>query len=66
MINKLPKIGKPKVTLSTVLLPISINEMKYETCVFYADKESEVLKRYATRIEAHVGHIKHAKNLGMI
>jgi hypothetical protein len=50
----------PDISLSTVELAsfVYINT-PYETCVFYANGDSEVLNRYATQEEAVLGHIKY-------
>jgi hypothetical protein len=47
------------VSLSTVELNREVYEdTPYESCIFYANGESEVLKRYKTQEEALCGHIE--------
>ena len=52
----------PDVSLSTVeLQKLGIgyyDEKPYESCIFYANGESEVLARYKTQAEAICGHIE--------
>ena len=56
----------PDVSLSTVELPRVVyddgtdlyGDTPYESCIFFANGESEVLKRYATQAEALCGHIE--------
>ena len=48
------------VSLSTVQLPGDFyKDSPYETCVFFANGDSEVLERYSTQAEAINGHIKY-------
>ena len=54
------------ITLSTVELPKLVfddgmsvyGDTPYESCVFFANGDSEVLKRYKTKEEALRGHIE--------
>lgn len=47
------------VSLSTVELDSSVyKDTPYESCIFFANGESEVLKRYTTQEEALLGHIE--------
>lgn len=50
------------ITLSTVRLPLS---KMYESCVFFADGNSDVLERYASQLAAARGHIRLSKELGV-
>ena len=48
----------PDISLSTVELDSRIYEdTPYESCIFYANGESEVLARYKTQAEAICGHV---------
>ena len=48
------------VSLSTVELDSRVyNDTPYETCVFYANGDSQVLERYKTQAEAISGHIEY-------
>ena len=56
----------PDVSLSTVELDHRIyGDTPYESCIFYANGESEVLKRYATQAEALCGHIELENKYGL-
>lgn len=47
------------VSLSTVELNREVYEdTPYESCIFYGNGDSEVLKRYKTQEEALLGHIE--------
>lgn len=54
------------VTLSTVELPKIMfddgmdlyGDTPYESCIFFANGESDVVARYATQEEAIIGHIE--------
>jgi len=47
------------ISLSTVELDsFAYKDTPYESCIFYANGESEVLARYKTKKEAIAGHIK--------
>lgn len=47
------------VSLSTVELNREVYEdTPYESCIFYSNGDSEVLKRYKTQEEALLGHIE--------
>ena len=49
----------PDVSLSTVSLDGSVYfDKPYESCIFFANGESEVVRRYKTQEEALVGHIE--------
>ena len=49
----------PDVSLSTVELDSRIYEdTPYESCIFFQNGDSEVLKRYKTQEEALRGHIE--------
>ena len=49
----------PDVSLSTVELDSRIYpDTPYESCIFFANGESEVLKRYNTQAEAISGHVE--------
>lgn len=56
-------LSPPTVVVSTVKLPISIDGMSYETCIFVG-KDSEVVERYASPSEAVQGHQRHAAKHG--
>ncbi len=48
------------VSLSTVELDSqAYRDTPYETCIFYANGDSEVLERYTTQADALLGHIKY-------
>ena len=54
------------VSLSTVELDSSIyKDTPYETCVFYANGDSEVLKRYKTQEDAVLGHIEYERKFNL-
>ena len=47
------------VSLSTVELDSMVyKDTPYESCIFFANGESEVLARYATQADALLGHIE--------
>ena len=48
---------KPSVELSTVEMPKSFTEYRYESCLF-TETDSEVLARYDTLTDAIIGHNK--------
>lgn len=49
----------PDVSLSTVeLVSVAYQNTPYESCIFFANGESEVVRRYKTQEEALVGHIE--------
>jgi hypothetical protein len=50
------------ISLSTVELNSHIyGDTPYESCIFYANGDSEVLARYKTKKEAIAGHVKISK-----
>jgi len=50
------------ISLSTVELDGEIyKQTPYETCIFYANGDSEVLKRYRTKEDAARGHIEYER-----
>lgn len=50
------------ISLSTVELDGEIYKTTpYETCIFYGNGDSEVLKRYATKEDAARGHIEYER-----
>ena len=52
--------------LSTVELPHKIYPKNpYESCVFFANGESDVIARYATQEEALAGHVELEKKYGL-
>lgn len=54
------------ISLSTVELDSRVyKDTPYETCVFYANGESEVLKRYATKEDAIVGHLEYEREYNL-
>ena len=57
------------VQLSTVeLRKLGIgyyDEKPYESCIFFANGESDVLARYATQEEAIAGHVELEKKYGL-
>lgn len=54
------------VSLSTVELNREVYQNNpYESCIFYANGDSEVLKRYATQEEALHGHIEYEQKYGL-
>jgi hypothetical protein len=49
----------PDVSLSTVELPFpSISDQKFESCLFFVNGESDVVRTYDTKEEAIRGHIE--------
>jgi hypothetical protein len=56
----------PDITLSTVELPIIkldensnlYGDTPYESCLFFANGESDVVARYKTKEEAIAGHVE--------
>lgn len=48
----------PDVTISTVELVSNYYTEPYESCIFYANGDSQILQRYKTQTEALVGHIE--------
>lgn len=49
----------PDVSLSTVELDLFVYpDEPYESCIFYANGDSNVVKRYKTQEEALLGHIE--------
>lgn len=56
----------PDVSLSTVELNSSVYKHNpYETCIFYANGESEVLERYETKEDALRGHIEYEQKYNL-
>jgi len=63
----------PDVSLSTVELPRVTFEdgtelygdRPYESCIFFANGDSDVLARYATQEEAIAGHVELEKKYGL-
>ncbi len=56
----------PDISLSTVELDSAIYfKTPYETCIFYANVESEVLKRYQTKEDATRGHIEYERRYNL-
>ena len=56
----------PDVSLSTVELDRRIYEdTPYESCIFFANGNSEVLQRYATQEEAVRGHIEYERQYNL-
>lgn len=52
--------------LSTVELPRRFYPHNpYESCIFFANGESDVLARYATQEEALAGHVELEKKYGL-
>lgn len=53
-------------SLSTVELDGEIYKgTPYETCIFYANGDSEVLERYKNRVDATRGHIKYEEQYNL-
>jgi hypothetical protein len=56
----------PDVWLSTVELPGNFyKDAPYESCIFFANGESEVLKRYKTKEDAARGHIEYERQYNL-
>lgn len=56
----------PDKVLSTVFLNSHVyRQTPYESCIFYADGESEVLARYETQEEAELEHVELEKKYGL-
>jgi hypothetical protein len=56
----------PDISLSTVeLVSFAYQDTPYETCVFYANGDSEVLKRYKTQEDAVLGHIEYERKFNL-
>lgn len=55
----------PNIQLSTVRLPYVFDEFEFESCVFFDNGNSEVVKRYKTQIEAIEGHTELEKKYGL-
>jgi len=56
----------PDVSLSTVELNSTIYpERPYESCLFFANGESDVVNRYQTQEEALAGHVELEKKYGL-
>lgn len=54
------------VVVSTVELPWEhYKDTPYESCIFYANGESDVIARYATQEEAIAGHVELEKKYGL-
>ena len=54
------------VSLSTVELDSFVyKDTPYESCIFYANGDSEVLARYKTKKEAIAGHVQISKKYGL-
>lgn len=54
------------ISLSTVELDSNVyKDTPYETCIFYANGESEVLKRYTTKEDAASGHIEYERQYNL-
>jgi hypothetical protein len=52
----------PDISLSTVELDSRVyKDTPFETCVFYANGDSEVLERYTTKEDAARGHIEYER-----
>ena len=54
--------------LSTVEMPkrwLEQFDYQYESCIFYANGESDVIRRYATQEEAIAGHEELEKKYGL-
>lgn len=50
----------PSVRVSTIRLPVSLPDGRYETCVFAGD-ESEVVARYHDMLSALIGHYRFSR-----
>jgi hypothetical protein len=56
----------PDVSVSTVELNQSIyGDYRFESCVFFANGESDVVARYDTQEEAIAGHVELEKKYGL-
>jgi len=54
------------VSLSTVELDSTVyKNTPYESCIFYINGDSEVLKRYATKEDAARGHIEYERQYNL-
>jgi len=52
----------PDVTISTVELNRELYKLSpYETCIFFAHGDSDVVERYDSQEEAEIGHMKYEK-----
>ena len=55
----------PDISLSTVELISNYHTDSYETCIFYSNGNSEVLKRYMTQEDAVLGHIEYERQYNL-
>ena len=56
----------PDTQLSTVSLPVEIYpDTPYESCLFYANGDSDVVARYSSQEEAIAGHVELEKKYGL-
>jgi hypothetical protein len=62
----------PDTTLSTVELPVlTVGDWAlyegtpYESCIFFANGDSDVIARYKTKEEAIAGHVELEKKYGL-
>ena len=69
MINDNAGIFMPaSISLSTVELPREIHritEYRYESCLFYANGDSEVISTYNSLAESVEGHLKLSRKYGL-
>jgi hypothetical protein len=56
-----PDVSLSTVELDRVIYPIT----PYESCIFFANGESDVLNRYQTQEEALAGHVELEKKYGL-
>ena len=56
----------PDVSLSTVeLISNFYGDTPYESCIFFANGDSDVVARYATQEQAIAGHVELEKKYGL-
>lgn len=69
IINDNAGVFRPaSISLSTVELPKEIweiSEYRYESCLFYANGDSEVISRYNSLAESVEGHLKLSRKYGL-
>ena len=56
---------KPTLELSTVKLPVYVDNEKYETCLFSVGGDSHIVARYEFLDEAVLGHASYSARYGL-
>ena len=51
---------KPTMKLSTVKLPLELDGIVYESCLFHTAGATQIIERYSTFDDAVFGHVAHA------